>query len=271
MSNKVKVGVIVIGLLIIALYGGFKMYASSIAKDKIDEAIAEHVPDHLSIDYKNISVDLLGLGVHINDIVVSSQYGEDGFKINEVFLADFDDKSEIPTYFDISVNGVHIEELVKTASKKEQKIINLAFGIKKTTDPVLLNSSIKYNYNDNKEIKYEMAFGADNVGNMRAKIHIGGINKPTKANIDNPMAGTDNVSIIAISLGYEDDSLIERLSEDLLRQNKARGRSPTDLGALKEKIKRNSAKVLESKENWHGSMLKNSKNLSTIRTVYPSQ
>ena len=216
MSNKVKVGVIV---LLIGLYGGFKMYASSIAKEKIDKAIAENVPSELDIDYKNISVDLLGLGVRISDVVVSAddQRLNRKWMINEIFLADIDDKSEIPTYLDISVNGLHVQP-PPHLGKQDTKVFNDVMGIGNSDEPVLLNTSLKYDYNEGKkEQEASITFGVEDVGNLKFGYTVGGI-ELTASTIDNPMQGAANLSIISMSFSYEDDSMIERLMASVADQ-----------------------------------------------------
>jgi hypothetical protein len=204
MNNKYLAGIMV---LVIGLYGGFKMYASNLAKKKVDAAISEHLPE-ADIEYGDISVDLIGLGVHINDIVFSN--GEEKVKIDELFLADLDEKSKIPAYVDISLNGVHMEQVIPNLDRGMRKNLKLAFGVKNKSDPILLNASLRYSYNDNKEAETEVTFGGDNVGTLSLKLEMGGVSKPSKANIDNPMGDAETASLKELSLSYEDDSMITR-------------------------------------------------------------
>ena len=68
-------------------YVGAKMYASSIAEEKIDMAIANLV-NYVDVDYRNVSVDLLGFDVHVSDIVISPVSSEEKINIDEIVVFD---------------------------------------------------------------------------------------------------------------------------------------------------------------------------------------
>jgi hypothetical protein len=217
MNNKYLVGIMV---LIIGLYGGFKMYASNLAKKKVDAAISEHIPK-ADIEYGDISVDLIGLGVHINDIVITnSKRGNEKVEIDELFLADLDEESEFPEYVDISLNGIHMEQILKLQDKMSENDWKIVFGVENSSDPILINVSTSYNFNDNKEAEFEMSFGGDNVGTLALKLELGGVNKPTKIEkIGNAITDAETASLMGLSLSYEDDSMMIRLIESLSKKD----------------------------------------------------
>ena len=84
MSKKLITGVSV-ALILIAIYFGIKMYASNVAEKKIAEAIAS-LADYVDVNYKKVSVDLLGLDVHISDVLVSPAKAKEKVKINEIVI-----------------------------------------------------------------------------------------------------------------------------------------------------------------------------------------
>ena len=97
MSKKQITGIGIL-VVLIAIYAGVKMYASNVAEGKVNEAIAK-VANFADIDYKNVSIDLLGMNVRISDIIVSPADSKEKLKIDEIVIYDIDDKADIPIFF----------------------------------------------------------------------------------------------------------------------------------------------------------------------------
>jgi len=131
MSKKLITGIGIV-MLLVAIYFGIKMYASNVAEGKVDKAIAESA-NFADIDYKKVSVDLLGMDVTISDIIVSPAGAKKQFKIDEIIIHDFDNKSDIPSFLSITCNGIelNIQDLGEDAKKlrdlgyKDKMMVNL--------------------------------------------------------------------------------------------------------------------------------------------------
>ena len=197
-----KSQIIGIGAAIIigCAYVGTKMYASSIAEEKIDIAIANLV-NYVDVDYQNVSVDLLGFAVHISDIVVSPTKSEDKIHIDEIVIFDVDKDSDVPFFLHIALNGIQIP------IDQIEAVKNLGYN-----DYMLLNADIEYDYNATaKEIVLNrLQVGADGVGDIEISLRLSNID----LNPENVLAFLLTYPQIILHNGtmmYRDDSFIERL------------------------------------------------------------
>jgi hypothetical protein len=197
-----KTHIIGIGATIIIgfAYVGTKMYASSIAEEKLDIAIANLV-NYVDVDYRNVSVDLLGFDVHVSGIVVSAINSEDKINIDEIVIFDFDKESDIPFFLHIALNGIQIPIDQIEAVKK------LGYD-----DYMLLNADIEYDYNKNEKeiVLNRIQVGADGVGDIEISLRLSNID----LNPENILAFLFTYPQIMLhnaTIMYRDDSFIERL------------------------------------------------------------
>lgn len=203
MKNKLIVG-IGSAVVFVFMFIGVKIYASNIAKEKLDMAI-EDIASHATVDYGNINIDLLTFDAHISDVVISAIKSKDKISISEIVIHDIDEESDIPLFMNISLNGI---DLFENKFIDKEKIIK-KLGYKES---VPLNISVDYFYNKEDHIinLNKLNFSADNVGEMDVSFRLG--------NIDlNPQKNTHIFSVLPkiilhnVKVAYRDESLIEAL------------------------------------------------------------
>lgn len=234
MKKKQIVG-IVVAVVLIAMYVGFKMYAANVAKKKIDTAIS-NIVNFADVDYKNVSVDLFGFDVHISDVVVSPVDSKEKFNINEIVISDIDQKSDIPSFLDISFNGVEIP--IDKLGNDAKKIKELGYN-----DNILLNFTIEYHYNkESKEISLnKLKIGADDVGDLDVRLRLGNIDL-SKEKIIGILSTFPQIMLYEAKISYHDDSLIEKFMKLLAKEKKE------NVKQLKNEAKKDIEREIE-KEN----------------------
>lgn len=203
MSKKLITGISV-AVILIAVYLGVKMYASNVAEKKIAKAIAS-LANYADVNYKKVSVDLLGLNVHILDVLVSPAETKEKVKINEIVIYDVDQNSDIPTFLNLSLNGIEVD--LNELGSKAEDIRKLGYK-----DKLLLNFNIEYDYNkEKKELSLkQFKVGADDVGDIGVNIHLGNIELST-GKIGGIIFTWPQIILHDAKISYEDHSLVERL------------------------------------------------------------
>lgn len=235
MKKKQIVG-IGVAIVLIAMYVGIKIYASSVTEEKIDIAIAS-IANYADVDYKNVSVDLFGLDVHISDVVVSQADSKNKVNINEIVVYDVDEKSDIPLFLDISFNGVEIA--IDKLGNNAKKIKELGYN-----DNILLNFAIEYHYNkeNNKISLNKIKIGADDVGDFDISIRLGNIDlSPEK--IMGILFTYPQIMLYDAKISYHDDSLIERLLKLAAKEQKK------NVKQIKSEAIKNIEKEIEKEED----------------------
>lgn len=225
-----------VAVVLIAMYVGIKMYASSVAEEKINLAIARIVKS-VDVDYKNVSVDLFGLNVHISDVVVSPSGSKEKFIINEIVIYDVDRKSDMPLFLDISFNGVEIP--IGKLGKNAKKIKDLGYN-----DNILLNFAIDYHYNKEKdEISLnKIKISADDVGDLDVSFRLGNIDlNPEK--IMGIIFTYPQIILHDAKISYHDDSLIERLMDLAAKKEK------TNVKQIKNEAIKKIEREIEKEDN----------------------
>jgi len=204
MSKKQITG-IGIAVVLIAIYIGVKVYASNVAEGKVNEAIAK-VANFADIDYKKVSVDLLGMDVRISDILVSPADSKEKIKIDEIIIHEVDDKSDIPTFLSVSVNGMELN--LKELGEDAKEIRKLGYD-----DKILVNLNVDYIYDkEKKELNVrKLSIGADEVGEINASFRLGNVNLEPEEGIVGLLFTFPQVIFHEAKIQYEDDSLAERL------------------------------------------------------------
>lgn len=203
MSKKQIIG-IGIAVILIAIYLGFKMYASNVAEGKVNEAIAK-AANLADIDYKKVSVDLLGMDVRISDIIVSPADAKEKIKIDEIIIHDIDDKSDIPAFLTMTFNGIELN--IKDLGEDAKQIRELGYN-----DKVMVNLIADYSYNKEKKELHikKLSIGADEAGEIRVSFRLGNISlEPEK--IAGLLFTFPQVIFHEARIEYNDDTLAERL------------------------------------------------------------
>ena len=202
--NKKQITGICIAAVLIAIYLGTKMYASNVAEEKINETIAK-ASSFADIDYKKVSVDLLGMDVRISDILISPVNAEEKIKIDEIIIHDIDGESDIPAFLSISCNGIELN--IKDLGENAKELKALGYN-----DKIMINLNADYAYDkEKKELNIKKTgIGADGAGEMSVSFRLGNINLDMKE-IALLFFTFPQAILHEAKIKYEDDSLAERL------------------------------------------------------------
>jgi len=203
MSKKQITGISIV-VVLIAIYFGVKMYASNVAEAKVNEAIAK-AANFADIDYKNVSVDLLGMDVRISDILVSPADAKEKIKIDEIVIYDIDDKSDIPSFLSMTCSGIELN--IKNLGEDAKKLMELGYN-----DKVLVNLTTDYTYSKEKKELHikKLSIGADEVGKINVSFRLGNISLEQEA-IAGLLFSFRQIIFHEAKIEYNDDSLAERL------------------------------------------------------------
>lgn len=203
MGKKLITGISIV-VLLVAIYFGIKMYASNVAEGKLDKAIAE-AANFADIEYKKVSVNLLGMDVKISDIIVSPAGAKKQFKIDEIIIHDLDDKSDIPSFLSITCNGIELN--IQDLGEDAKKLLDLGYN-----DKMMVNLNVNYMYSkEKKEIDIKkIGIGAVEAGEISVSFRLGNISLEPKE-IVGLLFSFPQLIFHEAKIEYDDDSLAERL------------------------------------------------------------
>lgn len=203
MSKKQITGISIV-VALIAIFIGVKMYAANVAEAKVNKAI-EKVANFVDIDYKNVSIDLIGMDVRVSGILVSPADAKEKIKIDEIVVYDIDDKSDLPAYLSMACNGIELN--IKDLGEDARQLVELGY-----TDKLMVNVSADYFYDkEKKELDMKkLSIGADDVGKIILSFRLGNISLEPKE-----LAGLlftfPQLIFHEAKIEYNDDTLAERL------------------------------------------------------------
>lgn len=209
-----------IGLILLLVgYFGFKMYAASVAEERINLAIAE-ASEFVDIDYDDVSVDAMGLDVRISNVTIAQGDDPEKIKIEEVVVHDIDGSSEMPLFMSICLKGMKLENALKPTEIAQLK----EYGY---DEELLTDISIDYLYDeDAKELTVKKFSGnTDNLGKMDLSLHISNINLNPEMTLEQFLQN-EKAMIHGAIINYTDDSFFNRIIE--VEAKKAH-KSPTEL------------------------------------------
>lgn len=207
MSKKQIIGIGIV-VVLIAIYSGIKIYASNIAEEKVNEAIAK-VAIFADIDYKKVSVDLISMDVRISDILVLPANAQKKIKIDEIIIYDIegkiDDKTDIPAFLSMSFNGIELN--IKDFGHDAKGLKALGYN-----DKIIINLNADYAYDkEKKELDIKnIGIGADDAGEINVSLRLDNINLEPKE-IISLIFTFPQVVFSKAKIKYEDDSLAKRL------------------------------------------------------------
>lgn len=202
MSKKQITGISIV-VALIAIFIGVKMYAANVAEAKVNKAI-EKVANFVDIDYKNVSIDLIGMDVRVSGILVSPADAKEKIKIDEIVVYDIDDKSDLPAYLSMACNGIELN--IKDLGEDARQLVELGY-----TDKLMVNVSADYFYDkEKKELDMKkLSIGADDVGKIILSFRLGNISLEPKE-----LAGLlftfPQLIFHEAKIEYNDDTLAER-------------------------------------------------------------
>jgi hypothetical protein len=200
--NAKKLALGGIGVLVV-VYFGVKMYASGVAEKQIDDAISG-VAVYANIEHGNVSVDLLGLDVHISDVmVVDARTGQE-FTIDEVVIHDLDGDSRLPTFMDVSFKGIKGLDGVDMIADQMKEL-----GYE---DGLVLNANVRYDYSrENRDFNVKrLTIAADGMADVEANAHFGNVDlEPEK--LVALLVTYPYILVHSAEISYQDHSLAERV------------------------------------------------------------
>ncbi|MEM9217878.1 MAG: hypothetical protein AAGD25_26500 [Cyanobacteria bacterium P01_F01_bin.150] len=200
-----------IGVLSAGLYFGANIYGTKVAEAKVNKLIDSMENDNVTVDYKNISFKPLAQDVHLKDITIKAADEPTEISIEKMIIREIDEKSDVPTVFDASVQGLVVD--VEQPEQKEMpgflKQAGYDTGLKFDIDT-------KYQYDSTKrEMNLDtFRISADQVGDLSVNAKLGNVDlkdfDPQKAD---PTGVPTNLDTIyhGIEITYEDDSFADRL------------------------------------------------------------
>ena len=201
-----------IGLVLLLVgYFGFKMYAASVAEERINVAIAE-ASEFVDIDYEDVSVDAMGLNVRISNVTIAQVDAKLGdsekIKIEEIVVHDIDgSSSEMPLFMSVCLKGMKLDGALNP--KEMTRLKELGYDEK-----LLSDISIDYFYDqDKKELTVkEFSGNTDNVGKMNLSMHISNINLNPDMTMQQ-IFENEKAMIHTAEINYTDDSFFNRMLE----------------------------------------------------------
>lgn len=205
MENQKKIVVGILIVVLIATYVGAKTYAGKIAERKVSRAI-RNVANYADVSYEKISVDLLGLNAHINNVTITPVGAKEKTVIDDIVIYDVDDKSKIPSYLHIALRGININ--VDSLGNDARQLKELGYN------EIKANMEWNHEYDTNGKEFYlnSLSSGADKMGTIDLKFHISNINLSSE-NIISVLMFFPKILIHSAELSYRDDSLVSRLLE----------------------------------------------------------
>lgn len=227
--------VIRLGAIGVAVGGviAFKTIAANSAEEKIDKAIADMgIPkDQISYD---VSVDLLGLSTHIEDIEMKIS-DEESLKIDEIVINDVDTEHEVPEYLDLEVNGIHGD--TKSLKMVDRSIARVLDSMNK--DELITNFAVNYTFDkDAKVLNLEnLSLDVEDMGTLSLATEFHNVNS-----VENAAMGFNYAKLGNSSVTYKDNSL----ANTLFAYNAKR--SGQDLDQFKENIIKDINKEIEKAE-----------------------
>ena len=208
--NKKLVIVVAAFVVIFGGYFGAKQYAISIAKEKIDAAIAKE--NHLmAVTYKDVDVNLFSKAVFISDVTMQSIGDAQKIEMSEMAILKFDTDHVIPRFVELELRGVKTDVAERGAYSK----ILQSLGYSNLTSDM----SLSYHFDPEKKSLVVNKFGVSiaDVAEISASLSMGNVvtgDTPSKVN----MANLLQVSFTRGSLIYRDLAITKKLFEAVAKK-----------------------------------------------------
>ncbi len=205
--KKLAIVGIGVGVLSVGLYLGTNLHGTKVAEAKVNKLIDSMEKDNLAVEYKDISYKPLAQDVHVKDITITSKDDPAEVTIKKVIIRDIDEKSDVPTVFDASIQG-----LVVDLNQPEQ--LEMADFLKKAGYDTELSFDIdtKYRYNPAKrEMSVEtFKVSAAQVGDLTVNMKLGNVDME-EAESQNAALANPDVIFHGLEITYQDKSFAEKV------------------------------------------------------------
>lgn len=194
-------------MILVTFLGGYlgaKMYVTSIAQKKVDEAIAKSI-SFVDFDYEDVSVDLLGMNLHINGVEITSVDSKNKILVNEIIVYKMEEDSlGFPFELSMEFNGINLN--TKKSGLNTEILESLGYD-----DKMLANLSVDYLYkSEEKEVHFKkISAGVDDVGELSLSLSLGNISLG-KDELVMLMFTFPQITLLEAQVKYSDDSLFKR-------------------------------------------------------------
>ena len=211
MENRKKfiIGILVVFVLI-GGYFGTKVYIEKNMEKKVNKTI-QKAAYFIDVDYEKVQVDLIGFVVHIKGITISAPGKEQKAKIDDFIIYDIDGKNNFPYYLHIALKGIDMG--VENLGDQAERLKELGY------ENVKANMELDYKYDENNKEIYlnTLSSGAEDLGKINLKFHLGNIDLGSK-NIAATFLNFSQVLLHNAELSYADDSFVSRLIESVAKE-----------------------------------------------------
>ena len=209
MDKKIWVGVGAVGAIALAVGG--KALISRAAAKELDKAIAD-VSEYVDVDYRKVEVSLLGRGTTVKDVVITPVASGNAIRVNEMTLYKYEDQDEIPTYLNMAVRGIELDQTA--LGENAEMFSDLGYG-----KELLANFATEYRYEaDDRTVELKrLKLGADKVGDMEMTLELGNITLD-QATMNALPFSLFGAQFEGAKITYEDSSFIERLFETTAKE-----------------------------------------------------
>lgn len=220
MKKKLLIGCSVF-VALIGIYAGVKLYASFIAGKRVNDAIAE-VSDFVQITYEDVDVDLIGFDFILTGVHFSPLGTEETVKAEKIIVKSLDHKSDIPSFLNVSVEGIEIRQLKKNTPVMRE----LGYD-----SSLLVDLDINYHYDkQNKALEMKtISINATGAGRLATRFRLGRIDLQAK-NLFAILLAYPYITVYRAAVVYKDDSLTDRLMRSAAKNEN------TDVGGYRNQV-----------------------------------
>jgi hypothetical protein len=186
---------------VVASVVAFKVIAGNNVEKRLDKIVQE---SQGAFSYENASVDLLGLDVHIDGVRIHD--GGRDVNIDEIIIHSYDEKSEVPQFMDVEVNGIELDMQAINNDPALGKVVK-GLGYEKLE----ANMAMDYKVDSKKKLfnLKEFSFAIKDAGELELSAEIYGVSSLQE--FGNYFMRPQMLKLGDISVSYEDDSLVERI------------------------------------------------------------
>ncbi|MFH1102405.1 MAG: hypothetical protein V1714_01380 [Pseudomonadota bacterium] len=189
--------------VIMAGYFGVKFHLEKIARQKVEEVISK-TSGLMEIDYRKVSVNLIGLNTHVKDVTVKATGEKEGIQIDEITVYKARAGKDKSLDVHIALNGisVHADQLIED----HDTVRDLGY------QNIKADMEVDYEYDDRKrEFRLNtLRLGAKEIGDIDFSFRLTNIElDPEKMAL--MLFTFPLIEINEAELSYTDDSLVRRL------------------------------------------------------------
>ena len=194
---------VILAAIIMAGYFGFKFHLEKIARQKVEDFISK-TSGLMEIDYRKVSVNLIGLNAYVKDVTVKAQGEEEGIKIDKITLYKAREGKDKSHGVHIALNGisVHADQLIED----RDTVRDLGY------QNIKADMEVDYDYDDRKrEFRLNtLRIGAKEIGDIDFSLQLTNIElDPEKVIL--MLFSFPRIEINEAVLNFTDDSLVRRL------------------------------------------------------------